>query len=694
MPFPSATEPAGAQPPQPPRRPTRLVAHGDVRIDDYYWMRDRASQEVIDHLAAENAYAAAVMQSTENLQEQLFQEMRKRIKETDMTAPVEDGGFWTYERTVEGLNYPIYCRRAGNMDAAEEILLDVNALAQGHDFCEIGNFRLSPDHRLLAYSYDVDGNESYTIVVKDLATGDLLADRITGAYYGLEWAADNRTFFYTTFDAAHRPDKVWRHVLGSAQTADTLVLHETDERFFATLFKTRSQAYVVIHLRSNVTTESRVIPAAAPDSVPQVIAARRQGHEYYIDHRGDAFYILTNDQAEDFRIVTAPVAAPGPEAWQELVPEQAGVLLDEIAAFRDHLVVFAWSGGVKHVQVLRLAPAAAEIAESHSVSFAEESYAVYLAENPVFDTATVRLLYASLKTPPTTYAYAMAERSFTLLKQEEIANYNPDDYETHRLWATAPDGIQVPVSLVCRKGLALDGSSPCLLYSYGSYGASTEPFFRPNRLSLIERGFVFAVAHIRGGSEMGRAWYENGKLLNKKNTFTDLVAAAETLIAAGYTRPDKLVIMGRSAGGLLMGAVTNLRPDLFAGVIAGVPFVDVVTTMQDTSIPLTVTEFEEWGNPADPVYYAYMKSYSPYDNLARKAYPAILATAGLHDPRVSFWEPAKYAARLRQVKTDGNVVLLKTNMDAGHGGASGRYDYLRETAFEFAFLLSAVGLDT
>lgn len=689
----SSTNDARTQPPRPTRRPTRLVAHGDVRIDDYYWMRDRASQEVLDHLAAENAYAAAVMQPTEELQTQLFEEMRKRIKETDMTAPVEDSGYWYYKRTVEGLNYPIYCRRAGSVDAAEEVLLDVNALAQGHDFCEVGNFSVSPDHRLLAYSYDIDGNESYTIVVKDLATGEPLRDRISGAYYGLEWSADNRTLFYTTFDAAHRPDTVWRHALGSEQAADTQVLHEADERFFATLRKTRSQQYIVIHLRSNVTTESRVIPAAAPASTPQLISARRQGHEYYIDHRGDAFYILTNDQAEDFRIVTAPVATPGPEAWQELVPEQAGVLLDEIAAFRDHLVVFAWSGGVKRVQVLRLAPDAAEIAEAHTVGFPEESYAVYLADNPVFATATVRLLYASLKTPPTTYAYDMAARAFTLLKQEEIANYNPGDYETHRLWATAPDGIQVPVSLVCRKGVALDGSSPCLLYSYGSYGASTEPFFRANRLSLIERGFVFAVAHIRGGSEMGRAWYENGKLLNKKNTFTDFVAAAETLIAAGYTRPDKLVIMGRSAGGLLMGAVTNLRPDLFAGVIAGVPFVDVVTTMQDTSIPLTVTEFEEWGNPADPIYYAYMKSYSPYDNLEAKAYPAILATAGLHDPRVSYWEPAKYVARLRQMHADGNVVLLKTNMDAGHGGASGRYDYLRESAFEFAFLLKTVGLD-
>jgi oligopeptidase B len=680
-----------AAPPNPPRRPARLTAHGDVRIDDYYWMRNRTDPEVIAHLNAENDYTAAVMRDTEALQEQLFQEMRQRIRETDMTAPVEDGSYWYYQRTVEGLDYPIYCRRAGCMEAAEEVLLDVNALAQGHAFCDIGGFAVSPDHSLLAYAFDVDGAEIFTIAVKNLQTGELLADRIEGVYYGLEWSNDGASIFYTTLDAAHRPDSVWRHRLGSSQFTDVRLLHETDGRFFVSLYKTRSKRFIVAHLHSNMTTEAHVIDVDAPDSALRVIEPRRQGHEYHIDHRGDWFFIRTNDRAEDFRVMVAPVAAPEMANWRELLPEAAGVLIERIELFRDHLVVLEWVGGVKQVRVARLAPEQPEIVESHIVAFDEEAYAVAVDENPDFDTATLRLRFSSLKTPPTIYAYAMDQRTLQILKQDEIANYDPDDYETRRVWMTAPDGILAPISLICRKGVELDGSHPCLLYGYGSYGASMEPSFCANRLSLIERGFVFAIAHIRGGSELGRAWYHNGKLLNKMNTFTDFIAAAEKLIADGYTHPDRLTIMGCSAGGLLMGAVTNMRPDLFAGVVAGVPFVDVITTMMDPSIPLTVIEYEEWGNPADPQFYAYMRAYSPYDNLAATRYPSILATAGLNDPRVSYWEPAKYVAKLRRIKTDENVVLLKTNMAAGHGGASGRYDYLRETAFEFAFLWKAVG---
>ena len=686
MPFVSQV----ALPPAPPRQPTRLVAHGDVRIDDYYWLRDRANPAVIAYLQAENDYARAVMADTASLQESLFQEMRGRIRETDSTAPVADGGFWYYQRTVAGLDYPIYCRRAGTMAAPEEVLLDVNQLAEGKAFCEVGEFVISPDHRLLAYACDVDGNELYTIVVKDLTTGALLEDRITGAYYGLEWSNDSRSLFYTTVDAAHRPDSVWRHELGAVQAADVRLLHEPDERFFVTLYKTRSKRFIVVHLRSNMTTEAHVIDADAP-TPPRLIAARRQGHEYRIDHRGNHFYILTNDQAEDFCVMVAPVDSPAPAAWRLLLPEAAGVLIDRIDLFQDHLVTLEWAGGVKRVRVVRLAAAEPAIVATHWIDFPEDAYAVSVAENPAFASTTLRLNYSSLKTPPTVYAYDMEARRLEVLKQDEIANYNPDNYVTRRLWATAPDGVQAPISLVCHKETRLDGSNPCLLYSYGAYGVSSEPGFRANRLSLLERGFVFAVAHIRGGSELGRSWYRNGKLHHKQNTFTDFIAAAEALIAAGYTRPDRLTIMGRSAGGLLMGAVTNQRPDLFAGVIAGVPFVDVLTTMHDPSIPLTVIEYEEWGNPADPELYAAMRAYSPYDNLAPRAYPPLLATAGLHDPRVGYWEPAKYVARLRQLKTDANVVLLKTNMAAGHGGASGRYEYLRETAFEYAFLLKAVG---
>jgi len=686
MPFVSQV----ALPPAPPRQPTRLVAHGDVRIDDYYWLRDRANPAVIAYLQAENDYARAVMADTASLQESLFQEMRGRIRETDSTAPVADGGFWYYQRTVAGLDYPIYCRRAGTMAAPEEVLLDVNQLAEGKAFCEVGEFVISPDHRLLAYACDVDGNELYTIVVKDLTTGALLEDRITGAYYGLEWSNDSRSLFYTTVDAAHRPDSVWRHELGAVQAADVRLLHEPDERFFVTLYKTRSKRFIVVHLRSNMTTEAHVIDADAP-TPPRLIAARRQGHEYRIDHRGNHFYILTNDQAEDFCVMVAPVDNPASAAWRLLLPEAAGVLIDRIDLFQDHLVTLEWAGGVKRVRVVRLAAAEPAIAATHWIDFPEDAYAVSVAENPAFASTTLRLNYSSLKTPPTVYAYDMEARRLEVLKQDEIADYNPDNYVTRRLWATAPDGVQAPISLVCHKETRLDGSNPCLLYSYGAYGVSSEPGFRANRLSLLERGFVFAVAHIRGGSELGRSWYRNGKLHHKQNTFTDFIAAAEALIAAGYTRPDRLTIMGRSAGGLLMGAVTNQRPDLFAGVIAGVPFVDVLTTMHDPSIPLTVIEYEEWGNPADPELYAAMRAYSPYDNLAPRAYPPLLATAGLHDPRVGYWEPAKYVARLRQLKTDANVVLLKTNMAAGHGGASGRYEYLRETAFEYAFLLKAVG---
>ena len=680
------------QPPDPARRPTRLVAHGDIRIDDYYWMRNRHNPEVIAHLTAENEYATAMMADTEPLQEALFQEMRGRICETDSTAPVENGGYWYYQRTVEGLNYPIYCRRAGSLEAPEEILLDVNALAEGQPFCEVGNVAVSPDHSLFAYTLDVEGNEVFTVAIKDLRTGELHADRIEGVYYGLEWGNDNSTLFYTTIDAAHRPDSVWRHSVGGTQASDVRLIHESDERFFVTLYKTRSQRFIVAQLRSNMTAEAHVIDADDPYQAPTVIEPRRQGHDYRIDHRGDWFFVRSNDHAEDFRVMVAPVVTPGMAAWREILPEAAGVLIDRIELFREYLVLFEWTGGIKRVRVMRLAPETPEIVDTYTIAFTEESYAVYPEENPVHETAVLRLHYASLKTPPTTYAYDMAARSFQILKQEEIANYTPDDYETRRVWATAPDGIQVPVSLVCRKGVALDGSHPCLLYSYGSYGASTEAYFRVNRLSLLERGFVVAVAHIRGGSELGRAWYNNGKLLNKKNTFTDFIAAAEQLMTEGYTQPDRLVIMGRSAGGLLMGAVTNMRPDLFAGVLAGVPFMDVISTMMDPTLPLTVIEYEEWGNPIDPSYYAYMRSYSPYDNLTTTAYPPILATAGLNDPRVSYWEPAKYVARLRRLKTNNHVVLLKTNMAAGHGGASGRYDYLRETAFEFAFFLKVVGL--
>ncbi|BAL98107.1 MULTISPECIES: S9 family peptidase [Caldilinea] len=680
------------QPPAPMRRPTQLTIHGDVRIDDYYWLRHRDDPEVIAYLTAENAYTAAVMRDTEPLQEALFQEMRGRIQESDSTVPVQDGTYWYYRRTVAGLNYPIYCRRAYHLDAAEEILLDVNELAAGYAFCKVGEFAVSPDHSLLAYALDRTGNEIFTIFVKDLRTGELLPDRIEGAYYGLEWGNDNVTLFYTTLDHAYRPDALWRHRLGSAQADDVLLWREPDERFFVQLYKTRSRRFIVMHLHSNMTSEARVLDADTPDAPLRLIEPRRQGHEYFVEQRGEWFYLLSNDGAQDFRVLAAPLATPGMTAWREVVPETPGILVERIEIFQNHLALFEWAEGNQRVRVLRLAPEQPEILDAHVIAFDEESYAVYPDENPTFDTTTLRLRYSSLKTPETIYAYDMEQRTLHMLKQEVIRGHDASEYATQRLWATAPDGAQIPISLVHRKGIVLDGSHPCLLYGYGAYGASTVPSFRANRLSLLERGFLFAIAHVRGGSEKGRAWYLDGKLLRKKNTFTDFIAAAETLIAQGYTSPERLTIMGRSAGGLLMGAVVNMRPDLFAGVIAEVPFVDVINTMLDPTLPLTVIEYEEWGNPANPEYYVYMRSYSPYDNIEAKAYPPLLATAGLNDPRVSYWEPAKFVAKLRSLKTDDNVVLLKTNMAAGHGGASGRYDALRETAFEYTFLLKVTGL--
>lgn len=677
-----------------PRRPTRIAKHDDVRVDDYFWLRERENPEVIEYLQAENDYAAAVMAHTAGLQETLFQEMRGRIKETDMTAPVEDGCYWYYQRTEEGKNYSIYCRRQASMDTTEEILLDVNELARGHEFCRIGEFAISPDHRLLAYALDVEGNETFVIYVKDLATGELLPDRIPDVYYGLEWGNDNRTLFYTTLDAAHRPHKLWRHTLGTDRAADVMVFHEADAKYYLVVSKTRSQRYILLELWSSMTSEVHVIPADTPATPPQVIEPRRHGHLYDVDHRGEFFFIRSNDQALNFRVMVARLETPGMANWRELVAERPATLIDGIDLFANHLVLYEWEQGLQQMRILKLAPGDAAVAASHRVQFPEETYACEPERNPVFATNRLRIKYSSLKTPPTVFAYDMDTGTFDELKQDEIAGHEPNTYETRRLWATAPDGTAVPISLVHRKGIELDGHHPCLLTGYGSYGSSNEPDFRAHRLSLMQRGFVFAIAHVRGGSEMGRAWYEDGKLLKKKNTFSDFVACAEKLIADGYTEPARLTIMGRSAGGLLMGAVTNLRPDLFAGVVAGVPFVDVINSMLDPSIPLTVGEYEEWGNPADPEYYAYMRSYSPYDNLKANAYPHILTTAGLNDPRVQYWEPAKYIAKLRTLKLDGNVVMMKTNMAAGHSGASGRYDYLRELAFEYAFLLQTVGIDT
>ncbi len=679
-------------PPVAPQRPTRVEIHDDVLIDPYFWLRDRTDPAVIAYLEAENAYQAAVLAPTVALQEQLYQEMRSRIQQTDHSVPEQIGNYFYYQRTEEGQQYPIYCRKPvnaeNNREAVEEILLDQNQLAAGQPYCGIGNFKVSPDQRRLAYSLDTAGDETYTLYIKDLATGALLGDRIPNTYYGLEWANDSRTLFYTGLDAAKRPYKLFRHQLGDDPAIDGLVYQEEDQRFNIHLQKSKSRAYLLVTLDSSMTSEVWFIPADQPLTPPKIVEPRQQGIEYSVTHHDQRFFITTNDQARNFRVMTAPVSDPGKANWQEFIAHRDSVMVNRTEAFQRHLVVIEREAGLRQLRIIDLTTN-----QAHRVEFSDAVYTYSFNHNPEFATQLLRFTYSSPITPETVFDYDMDTRVLEVKKRRAIlGNYDPSLYQTRRLWANAADGVQVPISVVHRKGIRLDGDHPLLLSGYGAYGANNDLGFNANALSLLERGFVVATAHIRGGGEMGRQWYEDGKLLHKKNTFTDFIACAEHLIAQGYTVPPKLVIRGRSAGGLLMGAVTNMRPDLFAGVIAGVPFVDVINTMLDPSIPLTVSEFEEWGNPTDQQFYAYMKSYSPYDNLTAQAYPHLLVTAGLNDPRVQYWEPAKWVAQLRTLKTDQNQLLLKTNMAAGHGGASGRYDYLREIAFEYAFILNILGL--
>ncbi|HEU4326262.1 MAG TPA: S9 family peptidase [Roseiflexaceae bacterium] len=676
------------RPPTAPVRPHSITAHGETRTDPYFWLRDRNDPDVIAYLNAENAYTEQALAHTRDLQERLYREMRGRIKERDENVPEQRDGYFYYTRTEEGQQYAIHCRRHGSMDAPEEILLDENALAEGQPFFRVGNFRVSPDHRLLAYATDTSGDEIYTLVVKDLQTGDLLPERIGGTGYGLEWANDSRTLYYVVLDPAHRPHKVFRHTLSSDPAGDVEVYHEPDELFYMELSKTRSRAYLLISLSSFSTSEVRYASADDPQAAFAPVLPRQQERLYSVDHHGDRFLILTNDQAQNFRLLEAPADSPGPAHWRELVPHRADVLLDEIDVFQDYLVLYERAGGLKQISILRL-----DGTPLRRVAFPEPVYTYSYGSNPMFDSHTLRFSYSSLATPPSVIDYDMAEGVWTVRKQTEIpSGHDPERYQTERIVATAPDGTQVPISLISLKGTPRDGSAPLLLYAYGSYGASMDPGFDSKRLSLIDRGVTYAIAHIRGGSELGRAWYDNGKLLHKRNTFTDFIACAEHLVAQGYTAPDRLAITGRSAGGLLMGAVVNMRPDLFKAVVADVPFVDVINTMSDPTIPLTVPEYEQWGNPADKTFYDYMKSYSPYDNVEAKDYPHMLVSGGLNDPRVQYWEPAKWVARLRSTKTDQNLLLLKMQMSAGHSGASGRFDYLKEYALEYAFVLDCLGI--
>ncbi len=676
------------KPPLAPRIPHPQTVHGHTRQDDYSWLRDRNDPKVLAYLQAENQYTQQVLQHTEPLQRTLYEEMKGRIKETDLTVPYRVDDYFYYTRTFEGKQYRVYARKRGSVDSTEEILLDENALAEGHDFHRLGVFRVSPSHRLLAYSTDNSGAESFTLRVRDLETGKDLADQLPNTYYSVVWANDDRTLFYTVLDDAKRPYKVFRHTLATDPATDKLVYHEMDESFHVDLSKTRSRRFIVISLHSMTTHEARVLDADRPSGDFRIVQPRTQGVEYQVEHHGDTFYIVTNDQARNFRLMAAPIAKPGRENWVEVIAHRPDVKIDDVDAFADHLVIYERQAGLRRMRIRELRGG-----NEHHVEFPEPVYTFSANDNEEFNTPHIRFTYTSLVTPPSVFDYGMNNRTRELKKQEEVlGGYDPSQYQCERLHARAPDGTSIPISLMYKKGMVRDGTNPTLLYGYGSYGASSEPRFNSNRLSLLDRGFVFAMGHIRGGGEMGRSWYEDGRLGRKKNTFTDFIACAEHLIAEDYTSPEFLAIQGGSAGGLLMGAVTNMRPDLFRVVLAHVPFVDVMNTMLDPSIPLTVIEYEEWGNPNRKDEYEYMLSYSPFDNVERKKYPNMLVTAGLNDPRVAFWEPAKWTAKLRTMKTDDNRLLLKVNLDAGHAGASGRYDYLKEVAFHYAFMLDTMGI--
>jgi oligopeptidase B len=678
-------------PPVAPRVEHQEVRHGETVVDNYFWLREKSNPEVVKYLQAENAYTAEMTKDLQPFADSLYKEMLSHIKQTDLGVPVKRGDYLYYTRTEEGKQYPIQCRRKGNMEAAEEVILDLNQISQGKKFVGLGESAVSDDQNLLAYTLDFTGFRQYTLQVKDLRTGQTLVDKVERVT-SLEWASDNKTILLTTEDpVTKRPDTMLRHTLGGKTEQ---VYHETDELYDLGLMRTRDRKFVVLEIESKDTNECRYVASADPGREPKVFSAREKKHRYYLEHREDLFYVRTNHDAQDkeikdFEIVTVPESAVAKENWKTFVPHTPGVLLENIDVFRDFAVVDSMTEAVNHLRVFNF-----KSGQWHEIAFSEPVYAASPGSTPEFNSATYRYNYQSFITPPSVYDFVVAENKSTLLKQQEVpGGFDASNYVSERLWATARDGIKVPISIVYKKGLVRDGKAPLFLYAYGSYGYSTAAGFSSVRLSLLDRGMTYAIAHIRGGSEMGENWREDGMLMKKKNTFQDFIDSAEFLIKDKWTSSDRLVIEGGSAGGLLMGAVTNMRPDLFKAVHAAVPFVDVMNTMMDATLPLTVGEYLEWGNPNEKPAYDYMKTYSPYDNLEKRAYPAILVTTSFNDSQVMYWEPAKYVARLRTVKDDSTPLLLKIKMDpAGHGGASGRYDRLKDTAFEYAWMLSQVGI--
>lgn len=668
-----------------------LEKHGDIRQDDYYWLNNPEDAEVIDYLKAENAYYDKMTAHTKKFKEDLFEEMKARIKEDDQSVPYKLNGYYYITRYEKGQDYPIYTRKKGSMDAEEEILFNVNEMAKGHAFYNLAGINVSEDNKLVSFGVDTLSRRKYDIFVKNLETGEIYPERIPSTTGGSTWGNDNKTLFYTRKDdKTLRADRIYRHTLGSDPTQDKLIYTEDDDTFGTYVYKSKSRKYLIIGSYSTLTSEYRILKADNPLEEFQIFQPRERGLEYGISHYGNNWYVLTNkDKALNFKLMITPEDKTSKENWVDMISHRTDVLLEDIDIFKDYLVVSERSNGLTQIRIKRW-----DNTQDYYLPFDNETYTAFATQNPEFETKMLRYGYNSLNTPPSVIDFNMETKERTVLKEAEIlgGKFDKDNYQTERLWATARDGKKIPISVIYRKGIKKDGSNPLLQYGYGSYGATIDPYFSSVRLSLLDRGFIFAIAHVRGGEYMGRQWYEDGKLLTKKNTFTDFIDVSKYLIEQGYTSNKHLYASGGSAGGLLMGAIVNMAPELYNGVLASVPFVDVLTTMLDDTIPLTTGEYDEWGNPNELEYYNYIKSYSPYDNVEAEHYPNMLVTTGLHDSQVQYYEPAKWVAKLRDLKTDNNLLLMHTNMDAGHGGASGRFEALKEVAMDYAFLLDLEGI--
>ena len=686
-------------PPSPAKMPHEITAHGATRVDNYYWMKlseqqknapakDEQTTHVLNYLNAENEYLKTKLEHTEELQEKLYEEMVGRIKQDDESVPYKDNGYWYYTRYESGKEYPVYCRKKGTLDSPEEIMLNVNEMAEGYSYFHVRGFKVSEDNNLVAYGVDTVSRRRYTLYLKDLRSGKIIDSPVPNTEGYVAWANDNKTFFYTMKDSLTlRSDRILRHKLGTDPANDILVYTEKDETFSTGITKTKSKKFLVIYSASTLTNDYQILDANQPEGNFRRFSPRERGIEYSITHFKDRFYVVTNLDAPNFRLMETPDTKTERTHWKEKIPNRKDTLLEGMEIFSNYMVL---SERAQANTLMRIIDQ--KNGKKHYVEAEEDAYTVSPSVNVDFNTEWLRYEYSSLTTPNSTFDYNMRTGEKNLLKEQEVlGGYNKEDYQTERLWATGRDGVNIPISIVYKKGIKKDGKNPTLLYGYGSYGYSTDPYFSATRLSLIDRGFIYAIAHIRGGQELGRQWYEDGKMFKKKNTFTDFIDCGHFLIAEGYTTSDNLFAMGGSAGGLLMGAVVNMEPQLFKGVIAKVPFVDVVTTMLDDNIPLTTSEFDEWGNPDNLESYMYMLEYSPYDQVKAQAYPHMLVTTGLHDSQVQYWEPAKWVAKLREMKTDENTLLLRTDMETGHGGASGRFRVYKDIAQEYAFLLDLAG---